>query len=37
VLDAPAEWSARGLERARDFSWAATAAAHEDVYRLAGA
>jgi glycosyltransferase involved in cell wall biosynthesis len=33
VLAAPAEWSARGLERARLFSWEATARAHEDVYR----
>ena len=37
VLAAPEEWSARGLERARLFSWEATARAHEDVYRtLAG-
>ena len=27
------EWSARGLERAKLFSWEATARAHEDVYR----
>jgi glycosyltransferase involved in cell wall biosynthesis len=33
VLAAPAEWSTRGLERARLFSWDATARAHEDVYR----
>jgi glycosyltransferase involved in cell wall biosynthesis len=33
VLDAPERWSARGLERARLFSWDATARAHEDVYR----
>ena len=29
----PEEWSARGLERAKLFSWEATARAHEDVYR----
>jgi glycosyltransferase involved in cell wall biosynthesis len=33
VLDAPAGWSARGLERAKLFSWEATARAHEAVYR----
>jgi glycosyltransferase involved in cell wall biosynthesis len=33
VLAAPEDWSARGLERARQFSWEATARAHEDVYR----
>jgi glycosyltransferase involved in cell wall biosynthesis len=33
VLAAPGDWSARGLERARLFSWDATARAHEDVYR----
>jgi glycosyltransferase involved in cell wall biosynthesis len=33
VLAAPDEWSVRGLERARLFSWEATARAHEDVYR----
>ena len=33
VLDAPGVWTARGLERARLYSWEATARAHEDVYR----
>jgi glycosyltransferase involved in cell wall biosynthesis len=33
VLDAPAGWTARGLERAKLFSWEATARAHDDVYR----
>jgi len=33
VLDAPADWAKRGLERAAQFSWSATARAHEDVYR----
>ena len=33
VLDAPAEWSARGLERAAQFTWERTARATEDVYR----
>src|SRR5262249_31307037 len=33
VLAAPDEWAARGLERAKLFSWEATAHAHEDVYR----
>ena len=33
VLAAPEEWSARGLERAKLFSWEATARAHEAVYR----
>ena len=33
VLAAPEEWSRRGLERARAFSWNATARATEDVYR----
>jgi glycosyltransferase involved in cell wall biosynthesis len=33
VLAAPEEWSARGLERARLFSWDATACAHDSVYR----
>jgi glycosyltransferase involved in cell wall biosynthesis len=36
VLASPAEWSARGLERAGLFSWEATARAHEDVYREVG-
>jgi glycosyltransferase involved in cell wall biosynthesis len=33
VLAAPAEWSARGIERVRGFSWEATARGHESVYR----
>jgi glycosyltransferase involved in cell wall biosynthesis len=33
VLDAPAAWAERGLKRAAGFSWAATAAATEAVYR----
>jgi glycosyltransferase involved in cell wall biosynthesis len=33
VLATPDEWSARGLERARLFSWDATARAHDSVYR----
>ena len=33
VLAAPEEWSARGVDRARVFSWEKTARAHEDVYR----
>jgi glycosyltransferase involved in cell wall biosynthesis len=33
VLAAPEAWSARGLQRARLFSWEATARAHEEVYR----
>jgi len=33
VLDAPAEWSQRGLARAEGYSWDATAHAHEAVYR----
>ncbi len=33
VLAAPEEWSARGLERAKLFSWEATARAHDAVYR----
>ena len=37
LLAAPDGWSARGLERAKLFSWEATARAHEDVYRAAGA
>ncbi len=36
VLDEPETWSPRGLERAKLFSWEATARAHEDVYRAAG-
>ena len=33
VLDRPAEWQARGPERAEMFTWDASARAHEDVYR----
>jgi glycosyltransferase involved in cell wall biosynthesis len=33
VLDAPAEWTARGLAHAARYSWDATARGHEDVYR----
>ena len=33
VLDAPAEWTRRGLERAQLFSWDECARRHEDVYR----
>jgi glycosyltransferase involved in cell wall biosynthesis len=33
VLDAPERFAAAGLERARDFTWAATARRHEAVYR----
>src|SRR5262249_61613595 len=33
VLDAPEEWSARGLARAAQFTWERTARATEDVYR----
>jgi glycosyltransferase involved in cell wall biosynthesis len=33
VLDDPEPWRARGLARAAEFSWDATAAAHEAVYR----
>jgi glycosyltransferase involved in cell wall biosynthesis len=33
VLDAPEEWSRRGLERARRFSWDECARRHEEVYR----
>ncbi|MFL5963556.1 MAG: glycosyltransferase family 4 protein [Gaiellaceae bacterium] len=33
VLDAPADWSARGLARAARFSWDATARGHDAVYR----
>jgi glycosyltransferase involved in cell wall biosynthesis len=32
VLAAPDEWAAKGLERARAFTWDASAAAHESVY-----
>jgi glycosyltransferase involved in cell wall biosynthesis len=33
VLDDPEPWRARGLAHAAEFSWDATAAAHEAVYR----
>ena len=33
VLDRPEEWSRRGLERARLFSWEECARRHEQVYR----
>jgi glycosyltransferase involved in cell wall biosynthesis len=33
VLDAPGRYVERGLARAQQFSWDATARAHEDVYR----
>ena len=33
VLAAPQEWSRRGLERARGFTWDASVAAHEGLYR----
>jgi len=32
VLDDPEPWRARGLERAQEFTWEKTAAAHDDVY-----
>ena len=32
ILARPAEWSAKGLERAAQFSWEATARAHDAVY-----
>jgi glycosyltransferase involved in cell wall biosynthesis len=34
ALDRAKELSARGLERARTFTWEATAAAHEKIYEL---
>jgi glycosyltransferase involved in cell wall biosynthesis len=34
VLGDPAPYVERGLERARSFTWEATARAHDDVYRL---
>ncbi len=37
VLDAPAEWSARGLIQASRFSWDTVARAHDGVYRELGA
>jgi glycosyltransferase involved in cell wall biosynthesis len=33
VLNEPEPWIARGLERAKRFTWDACACAHEDVYR----
>jgi glycosyltransferase involved in cell wall biosynthesis len=33
VLDQPADWTARGLVRAAEFTWGASARAHEAVYR----
>jgi len=33
VLTEPEEWSRRGLERARGFTWDASARAHDAVYR----
>ena len=33
VLDRPAEWAARGMQRAAAFTWDASARAHEAVYR----
>ena len=37
ILARPAEWSARGIERAAQFSWEKTARAHDAVYsELAG-
>jgi glycosyltransferase involved in cell wall biosynthesis len=33
VLDRPAEWQERGLERTKAFTWDAAARAHEAVYR----
>jgi len=33
VLDEPQLWVARGLERARRYTWDACARAHDDVYR----
>ena len=32
VLESPAEWGAKGLARAAEFTWEATARAHDDVY-----
>src|SRR5262245_25695204 len=34
VLDDPGPWVARGLERARRYTWEACARAHDDVYRV---
>jgi glycosyltransferase involved in cell wall biosynthesis len=37
ILARPAEWSARGIERAAQFSWEKTARAHDAIYsELAG-
>jgi len=36
VLDDPEPWRARGLERAKEFTWEKTAAAHDDVYAELG-
>jgi glycosyltransferase involved in cell wall biosynthesis len=33
VVDRPPEWQARGLARAAEFTWDASARAHEEVYR----
>ena len=33
VLDEPAPWIARGLDRAKHFTWDVCARAHEEVYR----
>jgi glycosyltransferase involved in cell wall biosynthesis len=32
VLDDPEPWRARGLERAKEFTWEKTARAHDEVY-----
>jgi glycosyltransferase involved in cell wall biosynthesis len=32
ILERPAEWSAKGIARAADFSWAKTARAHDAAY-----
>jgi glycosyltransferase involved in cell wall biosynthesis len=36
VLDRPAEWASRGLQRAAAFTWEASAADHEAAYRELG-
>jgi glycosyltransferase involved in cell wall biosynthesis len=36
VLDDPEPWRARGLERAKEFTWEKTARAHDDVYAEIG-
>jgi glycosyltransferase involved in cell wall biosynthesis len=33
VLSEPEPWVARGLARAKEFTWDACARAHDDVYR----